>query len=93
MIVGVMTMDFMIYDAQSLKDKRRIVQSVKQRIRSRFNVSIAETDYLDAHKRCTLAVAMVSNETRAIGAQFDEVIDLCRAKAGLSLIDYKRTMV
>ena len=45
MIVGVLTVELAIFEAQSLKDKRRGIQSVKQKLRNGFNVSVAEVGY------------------------------------------------
>jgi len=51
-------------ESQSLKDKRQVVKSLKERVRNRFNVSIAEVDYHDLWQRCAIAIAVVST-TRA----------------------------
>lgn len=93
MIVGILTVDFAVFDAQTLKDKRQVVRSVKQRLRNRFNVSVAEVDYHDMAKRCRLAVVMVSNESRALHSQLDLMVELMRRVDGLSLLDYQREML
>ncbi len=82
-----------IFDAQTLKDKRRVIQGLKQRLRDRFNVSVAETAYGDAPKRCRLGVAIISQESRFIHSQLDKVVELVRRTAGLSLLDYKRELL
>ena len=88
MNVGILTVDRAIVDAQSLKDKRRVVKGLKQRLRNRFNVSVAEVDHHDLAKRCRLAIAMVSHESRPLHSQLDQAVDLVRGVAGLSLVDY-----
>lgn len=93
MIVGVLTVDVAVLDARSLKDKRRVIKSVKQRIRNRFNVSVAEVEYGDSHKRCQLGIAMVSKESRPLHSQLDQIIDLLRRVGGLTLLDYKRELL
>lgn len=90
MIVGVLTVDVAIFEAQTLKDKRRVISGLKQRLRNRFNVSVAEVAYADAPKRCRLGVAMVSQESRVVHSQLDKVVDVVRRAAGLSLIEYHR---
>lgn len=92
MIVGVLTLELAIFDAQSLKDKRRVVKSVKQRVRNTFNVSVAEVAYADLPKRCRLAIAMVSTEARPLHAQMDKIVDLVRRCVGLTLVDYERRL-
>lgn len=90
MIVGVLTVDVAFLDAQSLKDKRRVVQSVKQKLRNRFNASVAEVDYADLPKRCRLAMAMVSTDSRFVHSQMDKMVELVRGTGGVTLIKYER---
>jgi len=65
-------------ESQSLKDKRQVVKSLKERVRNRFNVSIAEVDYIDLWQRCAIGIAVVSTtrahaeETLSTAVQFIE---------------------
>lgn len=93
MTVGLLTVEFAVFDAQTLKDKRRVVKSVKQRLRNRFNVSVAEVGFHDMPKRCRLALVMVSQEARTLHSQLDQMVDLIRRVDGLSLLDYQREML
>jgi uncharacterized protein YlxP (DUF503 family) len=60
--VGLSTIDLTIPDSHSLKEKRQVVRSILDRIRSRFNVSACEADHLDEWQRATLAFAAVAND-------------------------------
>jgi uncharacterized protein YlxP (DUF503 family) len=71
MIVAAITWQLEIYGAQSLKDKRRVVKSLKDRLHDRFNVSAAETAYQDVWQRAELSACVVSGER----AHADSVID------------------
>ena len=62
MFVGVMRFSLEIVGARSLKDKRSVVRSLKERAQGRLRVSIAEVGLLDDPQRATLGVACVSNE-------------------------------
>lgn len=93
MIIGVLTVELAIFDAQSLKDKRRVIGSLKQKLRDRFNVSVAELAYADAPKRCRLGVVMVSQRSRLVHSQFDKIVDVVRRTGGLSLLDYERELL
>ena len=62
MFVGVLRLSLSMVGARSLKDKRSIVRSFKERMQSRHRVSIAEVGMLDEPRRATLGVAVVSNE-------------------------------
>ena len=92
-MIGVLTLELSVREAQSLKDKRRIIQSIKTRIRNTFNVSVAEVGYLDDRQRCLLAVAMVSRETRPLHSQLDKMVDFVRRSSDLTLIDYGREIL
>jgi len=93
MIVGVMTVDLAIFDAHSLKDKRRVVLSLKQKLRNKFNVSVAEVGDHDRPKHCQLGIALISNEARAVHERLDSIIDVVRRFRGLSLVDYRRELL
>jgi uncharacterized protein YlxP (DUF503 family) len=88
MVVGILQLRIMIRDAQSLKDKRRIVKSLRDRIRNRFNVSASEVDSLDQHQQATLGVALATNDRVFADQVLAKVVDLVRATPGASLIDY-----
>ncbi len=60
--VGVIILELRLDESHSLKDKRHYVKSLKDRLRSRFNVSVAEIDYQDLWQRGLIAVATVSSD-------------------------------
>jgi len=58
--VGVLTLELYLNHSHSLKDKRHVVQSLKDRLRRKFNVAVAEIDYQDLWQRAVLAAVTVS---------------------------------
>lgn len=64
MVVGVVTWDLHLDGCASLKDKRRIVKSLKDRLRQRFNVSVAETDSHELWQRAELSCCVVATDRR-----------------------------
>ncbi|HTQ52901.1 MAG TPA: DUF503 domain-containing protein [Bryobacteraceae bacterium] len=60
--IGVLTLEIVLRDAHSLKDKRHVVQSLKDRLRSKFNVAVAEIDYQDLWQRSVVAAVTVSSD-------------------------------
>lgn len=58
--VGVLTLELRIEHAHSLKEKRHVVKSLRDRLRNKFNVSVAEIDDMDLHNSGVIAVATVS---------------------------------
>jgi uncharacterized protein len=65
-VVGVVVWELEILGAQSLKDKRRVVSSLKERLQSRFKVSAAETRHQDLWQRAEIAACVVSGEQRHV---------------------------
>ncbi len=78
MIAGLLKARLHMQGVKSLKEKRSIVKSLIGRLKSRFNISIAEVDHQDNKTSAVIAVAMVSNEVRYIDQQFDTIIDFMR---------------
>ena len=89
MVVGILQLRVMIRDAQSLKDKRRIVKSLRDRIRNRFNVSVSEVDSLDQRQQATLGIALATNDRVFADQVLAKVVDLVRATPGAVLVDYE----
>jgi uncharacterized protein YlxP (DUF503 family) len=89
MHVGVLQVEISIPDAMSLKDKRQVVRSLKDRIAHGHNVSIAEVGALDEHRRSILGVAMVSNDKRYVEGALSKLVDFIRMTPQVSLIDYQ----
>lgn len=61
-MVAVLTLEIFIEDSHSLKDKRHVVKSLKERLKQKFNVAVAEIDGLDSWQHSVVAVVTVSNE-------------------------------
>ncbi|MCJ7693407.1 MAG: DUF503 domain-containing protein [Sedimentisphaerales bacterium] len=74
MIVGVLKAQMHLHGITSLKQKRSIVKSVIGRLKSRFNISIAEVDHNDNKTSALIAIAIVSNDTQFIDKQLDAII-------------------
>jgi uncharacterized protein YlxP (DUF503 family) len=89
MTVGVLQIEISVTDAMSLKDKRRVVKSIKDRIAHGHNVSIAEVGALDEHRRAILGVAMVGNDSRYVEGGLSKLVDFVRLVPQVSLIDYQ----
>lgn len=61
-VIGVLTLDIHVEESHSLKEKRHIIKGLKDRLRDRFNVSVAEIDHLDSWQASVIAVVTVSND-------------------------------
>ncbi len=93
MIVGVLRLEIFIGGAACLKDKRRVVKGVCDRIRARHNVAIAEVADCDLWQRSTLGVACVSNEARLVDSVLTRVLRDVEREADLEVTSCERTIV
>jgi len=64
--VGLLTLQLHIEHAHSLKEKRHVLRSLKDRLRNRFNVSVAEVDGQDTWQRSVVAIATVSGDRQRV---------------------------
>lgn len=88
MIVGVLTMQVSVFDAMTLKDKRRVIKSLKDRAANKFNVSIAEVGLNDNIRTALLGAAMVGNERRFVESALAHLVEFVQRIPQLTLIDY-----
>ena len=76
--------------SHSLKDKRRVIKGLKDRIRNRFNVSIAEVDYQEKWQRSTLAAVWVSTDGSNTDRMIDELDKQVNRCADVELLRFER---
>ena len=88
MIVGILRLDLMIRGAHSLKEKRRAVKGYKDRIRVRYNVSIAEVGDHDFYQRADLAVVCVGTDVGYVQGLLQKVVNQVPYVRDLELIDF-----
>ena len=75
MITGTCELELIIYESNSLKDKRHVIKSIMERLRARYNVSVAEVDYMDLWNRSSIGVAVVSNSRPLCESVLSKVMD------------------
>jgi uncharacterized protein len=79
--VGIARLTLFLADSHSLKDKRMVLRRVKDLVRDKFNVSIAEVAELDKWQRAVIGLTVVSGERRHAEAELDEVLRFTRGHA------------
>ncbi|HHT9125707.1 MAG TPA: DUF503 domain-containing protein [Candidatus Brocadiia bacterium] len=89
MVVGTLSIKLMTRDARSLKDKRRIIKSLKDRTRNNFNVSVSEIGAQDSKQHCVLGIAMVGTDRRHVNGVLSTIINSLRTFPSAELIDYE----
>ena len=74
MVIGVLTVEYALHGNDSLKGKRRVANSLKQKVRNTFNVAIAEAGTEDSLTRLRLAVASLSNSEAHLRSRMDKCL-------------------
>ena len=78
MVVGLLTLEIHLPYAHSLKDKRQALRKLKDRLRARFNVAVAELDHQDLWQRATVGVVSLSNDS----AYLAQLLEAVTAESG-----------
>jgi uncharacterized protein len=87
MPVGLLTLELHIPDAQSLKDKRQVVRSLKDKLRREFNVAVAELEHHDVWQRSVIGIVTLSNEEKHLREVLQKVLEQADAILGSMLIN------
>ena len=85
-IVGLCTVELFIADSQSLKDKRQVLLSMKDRLQRKFNLSVAEVDGQDLWQKAVLAFACVANDGRYVNQVLDQALNLIRSNPAIEIV-------
>ena len=93
MIVGVCRVTLMVPDSQSLKDKRMVVRSIKDRTRLKFNVAIAEVASQDDWQELVIGFAVVANEKRFVQEMVEKVIRFIDGLALAKMVDDEKDII
>ncbi|HDY66678.1 hypothetical protein LCGC14_1700780 [marine sediment metagenome] len=93
MVVGTLSIRIVIRSSRSLKDKRRIIKSLKDRIRNKFNVSISETNAQDNHKYSIISVAMVGTDRQYVNSTLSSLMNFFRFFPQIELVDYELELI
>jgi uncharacterized protein YlxP (DUF503 family) len=89
MVVGLLRLELHLPAANSLKAKRSVLNHVKERLRTRFNVSVAEVDHQDLWQRATLGVAVVSGEQGVLDKVLHDILACVEREDRLAVLDYQ----
>jgi hypothetical protein len=89
MIVGSLRVRLLLRESRSLKDKRQVVRSIKDRLRNEFNVSVAEVEAQDNRQVAILGFAMVSNEAGHVRKALEQIVAALRNHPIAELLDHE----
>ena len=89
MIVGICRVELRLPENGSLKGKRQVLRSIKDRVRGKFNVSIAEVDGQDLWQQAILGISCVSNNTGHANEVLSKVINFIEQNPDSFIVDYE----
>ena len=87
MIVGTLKIRLVLREAHSLKDKRRVLKSLKDTLSNKFNISVAETDEQDVWQTAEIGVAAVGSDGPFVQSVLTNVVNYVRFFGGVELVD------
>ena len=93
MVIGILQVELIVGDSGSLKDKRRVVLSLKDRIHRAHNAAVAEVGHLDSRQAVRLGIAVVSNSGRHAGEMLDTILGQLRVDSRFVLADHQREIL
>jgi len=89
MTVGSLRVRLLLREARTLKDKRQVVRSIKDRLRNEHNISVAEVDSLDDSRIAVLGIALVGAEAYPVRTTLQKIVEALRAHPIAELIDHE----
>ena len=88
MAIGLLTLEIYIPDSRSLKDKRQVLRSLKDRLRGRFNVAVAELDHQDNWQRAQVGIVSISNDAAHLEQSLRTVLNEAEEVLGRDLASH-----
>lgn len=92
MIVGTLKLRLVLRESHSLKDKRRVLRSLKDTLSNKFNISVAETDEQDVWQTAEIGVASVGTDTPFVQSVLSNVVNYVRFFGGVELVDAQQEL-
>lgn len=90
MVVASLTWELALPGCSSLKEKRSVVRSLRDRLRAKFNVSVAETALHDVHGRAALTIALVATDARFAESVLEKADRLVELHGGAIITSVRR---
>ena len=93
MTIGILQLVIFIHESNSLKQKRMVLHSIKQRLRNHFNVAVTQIADEDKWQKTTLAVVGVERQRKNMNSVLSEVANFIEKFNNIDLIDYKMELI
>jgi len=93
MIIGILKLELYLPGNSSLKEKRMVLKSLKDRVRRVFNVSIAELDEHDKWQKAIVGIAAIGRDKRGINSLLDKAVNFITGLRNLEIVNYETEII
>ncbi|MGD8530291.1 MAG: DUF503 domain-containing protein [Syntrophobacterales bacterium] len=93
MVVGVAKLSLRLPGNKSLKGKRKVIKSIRERLRQRFNLAVAETDAQDLWQTAELGLVAIGNQVGYIDSKLDKAINFVEDMQLAEIVDIQRELI
>ena len=93
MVIGIGIITFRLHECRSLKGKRRIVKSIVNQLRNKFNASVAEVGANDVYQRAEIGFSLVGNDKSLINSKLDKALNFVEALGLAEIIDTEMELI
>jgi uncharacterized protein YlxP (DUF503 family) len=91
--IGILKLDLFLSEPQSLKDKRRIVKSLTDKLRNKFNMAVAQIGKLDSWNNCELGLTCISNNAGHADSMMNSVVDFIENQGTVDILDIRTEII
>lgn len=93
MVVGVCTVELFIPESHSLKEKRQVLHSLKDRLRGKFNLSVAEVDAMELWQKAVLGMACVANDGTHVDQVLEQALNVMKSMPAVEVVRTHRELL
>jgi uncharacterized protein len=93
MVIGVLEIILWLPESHSLKDKRQVVKSLKDKVRNRFNVSVAEVGDQELWQKAHLGVCGLGSDHREVNGRIDQVVNFLERQQVAANLEFRLELI
>ncbi|MGI6085868.1 MAG: DUF503 domain-containing protein [Acetivibrionales bacterium] len=93
MFIGVLSAGLYLCEPRSLKDKRRIIKSLVEKLKNKFNIAVAETGDLNSWNNCRLGIICISNEAAHADSMLAAVVNFIESRGTVELTSVQTEII
>jgi uncharacterized protein YlxP (DUF503 family) len=88
-VLGILQLTLLMRGAHSLKDKRRVIRSIKDRLGHHYNISIAEVDRQEIRNQAVLGIAMIGSDPKYVRSALNKILDRLQMHPEAEIVDHQ----